>query len=93
MIKSACLATTSCDGIKRCLATTNTHGCYRTDMISFSRIRCPNLRSVALADGGYYEMVRSNFDRAERQKVVRPTNRYQTSIISQLNHYDELKFN
>ncbi|XP_067950564.1 F-box/LRR-repeat protein 2-like [Watersipora subatra] len=61
--------------------------------IDLLRMRCSNLRTVALADGGYYEMFRSNFDRAERPQVVRPTNQYKTSIISQLNDYNQLLFN
>lgn len=57
------------------------------------RIRCADLQSVTLADGGYYEMVKSNFDRADRQRVVRATTSYSTSTVSLLRQYNELLFN
>lgn len=57
------------------------------------RIRCTNLHSLVLADGEYYELVRSNFERADRQRVVRTTTTDQTSIVSLLNYYNELRFN
>ena len=57
------------------------------------RIRCIKFQSLVLADGEYYELVRSNFERADRQRVVRTTTSDQTSIVSLLNHYNELRFN
>ncbi|CAM4951521.1 unnamed protein product [Rotaria socialis] len=61
--------------------------------IDHIRIRCTKLQSLVLADGEYYELVRSNFERADRQRVVRTTTTDQTSIVSLLNYYNELRFN
>ncbi|CAF1144377.1 unnamed protein product [Rotaria sp. Silwood1] len=61
--------------------------------IDHIRIRCTKLQSLVLADGEYYELVRSNFERADRQRVVRTTKTDQTSIVSLLNYYNELRFN
>ncbi|CAF2679632.1 unnamed protein product [Rotaria sp. Silwood2] len=61
--------------------------------IDHIRIRCTKLHSLVLADGEYYELVRSNFERADRQRVVRTTKTDQTSIVSLLNYYNELRFN
>ena len=57
------------------------------------RIRCVKLQSLVLADGEYYELVRSNFERADRQRVVRTTTSNQTSIVGLLNYYNDLRFN
>lgn len=57
------------------------------------RIRCTKLQSLVLSDGEYYELVRSNFERAERQRVVRTTTSDQTSIVSLLDYFAELRFN
>ncbi|OWF55061.1 uncharacterized F-box/LRR-repeat protein C02F5.7-like isoform X1 [Mizuhopecten yessoensis] len=57
------------------------------------RLRCPNLKSFTLSDGEYYEMVKSNFERADRVKVVRTTTNYSTSIVSLLSCYKDLLFN
>ena len=62
-------------------------------LLVFSRIRCTKLLSLVLADGEYYELVRSNFERADRQRVVRTTNSDQTSIVSLLKYYNDLRFN
>ncbi|CAF3846071.1 unnamed protein product [Adineta steineri] len=61
--------------------------------IDHIRIRCTKLLSLVLADGEYYELVRSNFERADRQRVVRTTTSDQTSIVSLLNYYNDLRFN
>ncbi|CAF3411384.1 unnamed protein product [Rotaria sp. Silwood1] len=61
--------------------------------IDHIRIRCVKLQSLVLADGEYYELVRSNFDRADRLRVVRTTTSDQTSIVSLLHYYNELRFN
>jgi hypothetical protein len=47
------------------------------------------MKSFTLSDGEYYEMVKSNFERADRQKVVRTTTNYSTSIVSLLNNYND----
>lgn len=59
----------------------------------FSRLRCPSMKSFTLSDGEYYEMVKSNFERADRVKVVRTTTNYATSIVSLLSCYQDLLFN
>ncbi|UJR32911.1 hypothetical protein I4U23_020372 [Adineta vaga] len=61
--------------------------------IDHLRIRCSSLSSFVLSDGPYYEGAKANFERAERCGVVRTTTMYQTSIISALSYYNELKFN
>lgn len=61
--------------------------------IFFIRIRCTNLSSFVLSDGPYYEGAKANFERAERHGIVRTTTMYQTSIVSTLSFYNELKFN
>ncbi|XP_013399778.1 uncharacterized F-box/LRR-repeat protein C02F5.7-like isoform X2 [Lingula anatina] len=61
--------------------------------IDHIRLRCPHLMSFTLADGEYYEIVKSNFERADRMKVVRTSTNYTTSIVSQLKFYKELLFN
>ncbi|XP_062620396.1 F-box/LRR-repeat protein fbxl-1-like isoform X2 [Saccostrea cucullata] len=57
------------------------------------RLRCPYLKSFTLSDGEYYEMVKSNFERADRLKVVRTTTNYCTSIVCLLHCYKDLLFN
>ncbi|CAF2993374.1 unnamed protein product [Rotaria sp. Silwood2] len=61
--------------------------------IDHLRVRCTNLLSFVLSDGTYYEGTKANFERAERFSVVRTTTMYQTSIISVLSFYNELRFN
>lgn len=57
------------------------------------RNRCAQLRTVTLADGEYYELVRSNFVRAERPTVVRTTTLCLTSTLPLLAHFRDLSFN
>lgn len=57
------------------------------------RLKCSKLKSLVLSDGEYYEMVKSNFERAERMKVVRTTTTFHTSIVSLLQNYNKLLFN
>eukprot|EP00918_Siedleckia_nematoides_P015919 GHVU01034364.1.p1 GENE.GHVU01034364.1~~GHVU01034364.1.p1 ORF type:complete len:533 (-),score=44.64 GHVU01034364.1:1134-2732(-) len=61
--------------------------------IDMLRLRCPLIRSLTLSDGEYYEMVKSNYERADRMTVVRTTTTYVTSIVSLLNGYNDLLFN
>ncbi|CAF0749524.1 unnamed protein product [Rotaria sordida] len=61
--------------------------------IDHIRIRCAKLHSLVLSDGEYYELVRSNFERADRPRVVRTMISEQTSIVSLLKYYNELRFN
>ncbi|KAL5021961.1 hypothetical protein ScPMuIL_001116 [Solemya velum] len=57
------------------------------------RLRCPLLRSFTLSDGEYYEMAKSNFERADRLKVVRTTTNYNTTCTSLLPCFKDLLFN
>jgi hypothetical protein len=61
--------------------------------IDHIRQRCGKLRSFVLSDGEYYEMVKSNFERCGRKKIVRTTTSYHTSIVSLLKFYPQLLFN
>jgi len=49
--------------------------------------------SFVLSDGTYYESAKANFERADRIGIVRTRTMYQTSIVSALKYYHELKFN
>ena len=57
------------------------------------RVRCGRLKSLTLSDGEYYEMVKSNFERADRTTTVRTTTNYTTSIVPILSNYRDLLFN
>jgi hypothetical protein len=57
------------------------------------RLKCPQLRSMTLSDGEYYEMVKSNFERANRVTTVRTTTTHTTSLVSLLTGYKDLLFN
>ncbi|CDI98440.1 f box:lrr repeat protein 7 [Echinococcus multilocularis] len=57
------------------------------------RLKCWRLKSLTLCDGKYYELVKGNFERAERPRVVRTSNSYTTSIVSLLCRYKDLQFN
>ncbi len=61
--------------------------------IDILRMRCLRLRSLVLADGPYYEMVRSNFERADRISVVRTSEMCPTTTVEQLIFYKDLLFN
>ncbi|KAI0207265.1 hypothetical protein LSAT2_008073 [Lamellibrachia satsuma] len=57
------------------------------------RLKCPMIRSMTLSDGEYYEMVKSNFERADRATIVRTVTNYSTSIVSLLSNFKDLLFN
>lgn len=61
--------------------------------IDLLRLRCLKLRSLVLCDGPYYEMVKSNFERADRGSVVRMTTNCQTSTVFLLHCFKDLIFN
>jgi hypothetical protein len=61
--------------------------------IDSMRLKCPYIRSMTLSDGEYYEMVRSNFERADRMAVVRSTTNYTTSIVPMVSCFKDLLFN
>ncbi|RWS07285.1 F-box/LRR-repeat protein 20-like protein [Dinothrombium tinctorium] len=57
------------------------------------RIKCPRLRCLTLNDGKYFEMVKSNFERADRMTVVRSITNYTVTLVYLLNFYKDLIFN
>ena len=56
-------------------------------------MKCLKLRSLTLCDGQYYEIVRSNYERADRRTVVRTTEMCHTSLVEHLTNYKDLIFN
>ncbi|KAI1716948.1 f-box-like domain-containing protein [Ditylenchus destructor] len=61
--------------------------------IDVLRMKCLKLHSVVLSDGQYYELVRSNFERADRLSVVRTTEMCRTGILHCSKFYHQLLFN
>ncbi|VDD93995.1 unnamed protein product [Enterobius vermicularis] len=61
--------------------------------IDILRMKCLKLHSVVLSDGQYYELVRSNFERADRRSVVRTTEMCRTGVMEYSNYYNQLLFN
>jgi len=61
--------------------------------VDILRVKCLRLRSLVLSDGQFFEMVKSNFERADRMTVVRTTTTCHTSLVSQLSSYRQLLFN
>uniref|UniRef100_A0A1I7ZIX4 F-box domain-containing protein n=2 Tax=Steinernema glaseri TaxID=37863 RepID=A0A1I7ZIX4_9BILA len=61
--------------------------------IDVLRMKCLKLHSMVLSDGQYYELVRSNFERADRMSVVRTTEMCRTGIIHCSKYYNHLLFN
>nr|CAD2192247.1 unnamed protein product [Meloidogyne enterolobii] len=61
--------------------------------IDVLRMKCPKLHSIVLSDGQYYELVRSNFERADRLSVVRTTEMCRTGILQCSKFYNQLLFN
>jgi len=88
---------------KHCLEMERLELQWDTDTLRFSdkssksidhiRLKLIKLKSFVLPDGPYYEMVKSNFERAERAKIVRTTNTYCTSIVKLLPSYKDLLVN
>uniref|UniRef100_A0A915A8Y5 F-box domain-containing protein n=2 Tax=Parascaris univalens TaxID=6257 RepID=A0A915A8Y5_PARUN len=61
--------------------------------IDVLRMKCLKLHSVVLSDGQYYELVRSNFERADRMSVVRTTEMCRTGLMHCSRYYSQLLFN
>lgn len=61
--------------------------------IDVLRMKCPKLHSMVLSDGQYYELVRSNFERADRMSVVRTVEMCRTGILHCSKFYNQLLFN
>jgi len=61
--------------------------------IDIMRMKCMKLHSLVLSDGQYYELVRSNFERADRMTVVRTTEMCRTGLLHCSKYYNQLLFN
>lgn len=61
--------------------------------VDILRMKCLKLRSLVLSDGQYFEMVKSNFERADRTTIVRSTTNCHTTLVPLLQYYRELLFN
>uniref|UniRef100_A0A0N5A3I4 F-box domain-containing protein n=1 Tax=Parastrongyloides trichosuri TaxID=131310 RepID=A0A0N5A3I4_PARTI len=61
--------------------------------IDVLRMKCLKLHSMVLSDGQYYELVRSNFERADRMSVVRTTEMCKTGLLHVSRYYNQLLFN
>ncbi|XP_076308269.1 uncharacterized protein LOC143223757 [Tachypleus tridentatus] len=57
------------------------------------RVKCLRLKSLVLSDGKYFELVKSNFERADRHTVVRTTTNCQVTLVYLLMFYKDLLFN
>ncbi|CAK9290172.1 unnamed protein product [Gordionus sp. m RMFG-2023] len=60
--------------------------------IDHLRTKCSKLKSFVLAEGEYYEMVKSNFERADRYHIVSSRSNCVTSVLPLLTHYRKLCF-
>ncbi|XP_067007726.1 F-box/LRR-repeat protein 2 isoform X3 [Anabrus simplex] len=61
--------------------------------IDILRVKCLKLRCLVLSDGRYYEIVKANFERADRTTVVRTTTNCRVSNYYLLTNYKDLIFN
>lgn len=61
--------------------------------IDILRVKCIKLRCLSLSDGRYYEIVKANFERADRLTVVRTTTCCRVSSYYLLANYKDLIFN
>ncbi|XP_067135308.1 LOW QUALITY PROTEIN: F-box/LRR-repeat protein 12-like [Centruroides vittatus] len=57
------------------------------------RVKCLRLKCWVLSDGKYCELVKSNFERADRHTVVRTTTNCHVTLAYLLTHYKDLIFN
>merc|ERR1719186_1894125 len=60
--------------------------------IDLLRTKCLSLKSMVLCDGKLYEIMRGNFERADRRSVIRTTVNSKVTIHYLLANYDELLF-
>lgn len=61
--------------------------------IDAMRVKCLRLKCLVLCDGKYFELVKANFDRADRGTVVRTTTNCRVSLCYLLQCYKDLLFN
>lgn len=60
--------------------------------VDLIRLRCLDLGCWVLSDGKYFEMVKSNFERADRRTVVRSSINCRVTLVYLLIHYKSLVF-
>lgn len=60
--------------------------------VDLIRLKCLNLECWVLSDGKYFEMVKSNFERADRRTVVRSSINCRVTLVYLLGHYKNLLF-
>lgn len=60
--------------------------------VDLIRLKCLNLNCWVLSDGKYFEMVKSNFERADRRTVVRSSINCRVTLVYLLMHYKNLIF-
>ena len=60
--------------------------------IDLLRTKCLKLRSMVLCDGKLYEIMKGNFERADRRSVIRTTVNSKVSLHYLLTNHDELMF-
>ncbi|KPJ03147.1 F-box/LRR-repeat protein 2 [Papilio xuthus] len=61
--------------------------------IDILRVKCLKLKCLVLSDGRYYEIVKANFERADRLTVVRTSTNCRVSNYYLLSNYKDLIFN
>ncbi|XP_065155281.1 F-box/LRR-repeat protein 2 [Atheta coriaria] len=61
--------------------------------IDTMRVKCLKLKALVLTDGRYYEIVKANFERADRMTVVRTLTNCRVSNYYLLQNYKEFFFN
>lgn len=60
--------------------------------VDLIRLKCLKLSCWVLSDGKYFEMVKSNFERADRRTVVRSSINCRVTLVYLLTHYGNLIF-
>lgn len=60
--------------------------------VDLIRLKCLDLACLVLSDGKYFEMVKSNFERADRRTVVRSSINCRVTLVYLLMHYKNLIF-
>merc|ERR1719471_1188725 len=61
--------------------------------IDLLRTKCLNLKALVLCDGRLYEIMRGNFERADRRSVIRTSVNSRVTIHYLLQDFDQLLFN
>ena len=60
--------------------------------IDLLRTKCLKLKSMVLCDGKLYEIMKGNFERADRRSVIRTTVNSKVSLHYLLTNHHELMF-